>query len=88
MTERLYLVSCVAGKRQCPAPAGDLYRSTWFVLARGRIEREGAPWYILSAKYGLVHPQTVVSPYDETLNTMRIAERRNWASRVRLQMEL
>ena len=34
-----------------------------------------------------VHPDTVIAPYDETLNNMRVAARRNWAERVELQMD-
>lgn len=48
---------------------------------------EGAPWYILSAKYGLVHPDTEIAPYDETLNRMGVAQRREWAARVETQMD-
>ena len=84
---RLYLVSCVGKKGHRPVPAKDLYRSTWFLLARACVQREGAPWLILSAKHRLVHPDTVIAPYDETLNNMRVAARRNWAERVELQMD-
>lgn len=87
MADRLYLVSCVA-KKQCHiAPAKTLYRSPWFGLARALVEREAAPWYILSAKYGLVHPDTEIAPYDETLNTLGVAQRREWAARVEAQMD-
>lgn len=87
MAECLYLVSCVARKRKRRVPAKDLYESTWFVLARARIERRGAPWFILSAKYGVVHPATTIAPYDETLNTMGVEDRRAWAVRVKTQMD-
>lgn len=39
-------------------------------------------WYILSAKHGLVALDTVIEPYDETLNRMPAAARRAWARRV------
>ena len=90
MTERkyrLYLVSCVGKKGKRPVPAKDLYRSTWFKLARAWVEREAAPWFILSAKHGLVHPDAVIAPYDETLNNMPVAARRDWAERVKFQMD-
>lgn len=87
MAERLYLVSCVARKGERRAFAKDLYESTWFVLARARIEREGAPWFILSAKYGVLHPATTIAPYDETLNTMGVKDRRAWATRVKTQLD-
>ena len=87
MADRLYLVSCVARKGDYPASARDLYLSTWFVLARDWIDRDGAAWYILSAKYGLVHPDTVISPYDKTLNTMGVNDRRDWGAMVENQMD-
>ena len=83
---RLYLVSCVGKKGNRPVSAKDLYRSTWFKLARSWVEREVAPWYILSALHGLVHPDTVIAPYDETLNTMPVVARRGWAKRVNSQL--
>lgn len=87
MLARLYLVSCVSKKLPHPAPAREFYCSTWFVLARRLIEREHAPWYILSAKHGLVHPDSALAPYDQTLRTMRVADRRDWAARVERQMD-
>lgn len=84
--DRLYLVSCVSKKRACASPAKRLNKSPWFNLARDWVEREGAPWYILSAKYGLVHSDTEIAPYDETLNRMGVVQRRDWAARVETQM--
>ena len=84
--DRLYLVSCVGKKGIRPVPAKDLYLSTWFKLARAWVEREAAPWFILSAKHGLVHPDAVIAPYDETLNKMPVAVRRDWAERVKSQL--
>lgn len=40
------------------------------------------PWFILSAEYGLLRPDTEVQPYERTLNRMPVAERRDWARRV------
>ena len=82
----LVLVSCVAGKRESPAPAKDLYVSNLFCKVRAYVELMGQPWFILSAQYGLVHPNTVIEPYDCTLNEMRMASRRRWASEVLLQL--
>jgi hypothetical protein len=59
----------------------------WFLAVRRYIEAAGDPWCILSAKYGLVRPGQVLAPYDETLNKMKIAERRAWATRVMVQMD-
>ena len=83
---RLILVSCVSQKRAYPAPAADLYVSTWFRKARGLVEATGAPWFILSAEHGLLRPDAVVTPYERTLNRMSATDRRCWAERVRKQV--
>ena len=75
----LCLVSCVAKKLPRPAPARELYTSTWFGKARGLVEAQGWPWFILSAKYGVVAPEQVIAPYEKTLNKRGTAERRHWA---------
>lgn len=75
----LCLVSCVSVKRADSAQAKDLYISPWFCKARACVEALGCPWYILSAKYGLVDPKTAIEPYEKTLKTMRAGERREWA---------
>lgn len=41
---------------------------------------------ILSAEYGLVDPEQVISPYEKTLNTMPIVARRQWAEKVGTQL--
>ncbi len=82
-----YLVACVSQKRSQPAPAKDLYVSDWFTKARRYVEAQGAPWQILSAQYGLVSPDEVVDPYERTLNTLGVAERRRWADLVLRQFD-
>ena len=77
----LCLVSCVAKKLPCSAPAKDLYVSPLFRKARGLVEARGWPWLILSAKHGVVAPEQVIEPYEQTLNAMGSVERRDWAAR-------
>ena len=83
----LYLVSCVARKGASSTRAKDLYVSEWFRRARAYAEATAAPWFILSAKHGLVSPDELLEPYEVTLNTMGIGERRAWAARVQHQMD-
>lgn len=82
----LHLVACVKVKRPVPAAARDLYCSDWFAKARRYVEQRTDRWYILSAKYGLVHPEEVIAPYELTLNKMRASDRRAWGSRVLQQL--
>jgi len=81
--QKIYLLSCVRKKRPYPCRAKDLYVSPWFHFARRYAESTGCPWFILSAKYGLLDPDQMIEPYEQTLNKMAIDERRAWAERVR-----
>ena len=87
----IYLVSCVMQKGEKPGPAEDLYISDWFRKARSYVKGQMKPldcWYILSAKYHLVEPGRVISPYNETLNTMRKPDRLRWTACVLSQLLL
>ena len=83
----VYLVACVGRKRPAPTRAEALYDSPLFAkcarLARLRADK----WFILSAKYGLVSPEAVIAPYDETLNNMGVSQRRAWTGGVCRQLE-
>ena len=78
----VHLVACVGQKLSSRSLAKDLYTSPWFRKARRYVEARQEPWFILSAKYGLVHPEEAIDPYEATLNKMGVAERRAWAERV------
>ncbi len=79
-------ISCVKTKHDRPMAAEDLYRSPWFVAARGYIERRTDRWYILSAAHGLLWHYNVIAPYESSLNNMSRAGRRDWAWKVKAQM--
>jgi hypothetical protein len=40
-------------------------------------------WFILSAKHGLLSPDEVIAPYEQTLNRLSVMERRAWAEMVK-----
>jgi hypothetical protein len=63
------IVGCVKGKRAGDdfVAAKDLYTSDLFKQRRAYAEATGKPWYILSARHGLVHPDQEIPPYDETV---------------------
>ena len=82
----LYLVSCVAQKRKVATQAQDLYLSAWFRKARRYVESKRATWRILSAKYGVLEPASLVEPYEQTLSKMSTIERREWARRVLMDL--
>jgi hypothetical protein len=84
---KIYLISCVAKKRSSRSCAKDLYVSPWFHLARRYAESTGCQWFILSARYGLVEPDQMIEPYEQTLNKMPLDARRDWANSVMKQLD-
>lgn len=78
----VYLIACCKTKAATPMPARDLYQSDLFVKSKEYAEARGGAWYVLSARYGLVHPDQVIEPYDATLAQMLPRERREWSRRV------
>lgn len=83
------LVSCTKSKRETAAPPRDLYApSAYFRKARAYCEAEHDAWYILSAKHHLLHPDdSAIGPYDETLTTAGVDQRREWSRTVHTQLE-
>ena len=83
---RIALVSCVKNKRSSATRAGDLYISALFRAWRDYAIRNADSWYILSAQYGLLHPDEFVEPYERTLRKLKKPERVAWARRVQGQL--
>jgi hypothetical protein len=80
---RIAIISCVSKKLSVPAIAEELYISPFFKYNHAYAKKEGVDKIlILSAKYGVLECQTMIEPYNKTLNKMSDAEVREWASRV------
>lgn len=82
------LVGCSLHKLDKPAPAKDLYQGDLFLKAREYAESIGADWRILSARFGLVHPEDVIPPYDVCLDKMRAEQVRDWGHRTGIRLHL
>lgn len=81
----LLVVGCGSKKQKGFAPARDMYIGS-LAKAQWRIaDRYRAPVAILSAKYGLLHPDRVIETYDETLDDPEV--RRAWELRVADQVK-
>jgi len=85
---KVVLISCVSQKLDRKSKAKDLYISSLFKknMAYAKTLKPDAI-YILSAKYGLLNLDDEIEPYDVTLNTMKVAERKSWAENVLSQLE-
>jgi hypothetical protein len=84
------LVGCVKTKADGPHPARDLYTSELFRRRRDYAEAAGVPWYVLSAKHGLLGPDELIEPYDVALKAQPSQYQRAWGEWVvaRLSQEL
>ena len=82
------LVSCVNSKRDAAANPRDLYTSAYFEKMRNYADQAHDDWWILSAKHGLLHPDSEpIDPYDETLTTASVSDRKAWAENVATSLE-
>lgn len=84
---KIALVACTKRKLSGPVAARDLYISPLFKKSRGWAEQNCDEWYILSAKYGLVHPLKHLVRYEKTLNSMSSQKKKEWAQNVFRQMK-
>jgi hypothetical protein len=76
------LISCSKTKGDYRGPAKDLYRSPLFSKSRKLAEMQGFSYSILSAKHGLVAPDEMIDPYDQTLKGAPKSYRVEWGRQV------
>ncbi|MBI5285320.1 MAG: hypothetical protein HY874_09525 [Chloroflexi bacterium] len=80
-------IGCVKSKLPGRHRARDLYTSALF---RGRVQHAesiSAPWWVLSAKYGLVASDDLIDDYDVSLVDASVEVRTKWANRVLQQID-
>ena len=86
--EDLVLIGCVKTKRPTAAAAAELFVSPLFEGRRRYAVGSGSPWYVLSAKFGLLAPDDVVGPYDMYLADQSPGYKKAWGEFVTAQLEL
>lgn len=77
------LVSCTKAKRPHQCRARELYMASPQFFQYRRLAQLFPNWYIMSAKHGLVHPETIIGPYDQTLDN---SENYEWARGIVLDL--
>ena len=80
------LIGCSKTKAERSTTARRLYRGDLFRKSVAYAERQGARWFILSARYGLLHPDAFADPYELTLAELSPLERLQWGERVAAQL--
>jgi len=83
---RVALIGCSKEKLDHAAPARELYTGQLFRAARAYAEATCDEWLILSAKHGLVGPDTVLEPYDTTLAELGAVGRSKWGRDVAIEL--
>lgn len=80
-------ISCVKKKKPYTTTAENLYDSDFF---RSQLSYAKSlnpiKIYILSAKYGVLELNDIVSPYEKTLKTMKVQECYEWGAKVTRQL--
>ncbi len=80
-------VACSKTKRSRACKARDLYQGNLFKKSITFAEHYYSRVYILSAKYGVVHPDEIIEPYEMTLKSMKFSERKEWSEKVQKDIE-
>lgn len=81
------LISCVKTKKTVKSEAKDMYISPLFKYMYIYAKHRCKEVYILSAKYGLLPENAVISPYNKTLNNMPESKKKEWADKVMIQIK-
>ena len=84
-------VILIAGSRAQlsePAAARELYVSPLFARRRARAEASGAPWFIISGRWGLLDPGDLLAPYAFSLAQQPASYQRAWGRFVAEQLHL
>lgn len=89
LAEVVAIVACAQEKAAVEkAPAKDLYASSTFRMAAAAATKLGnGAWAILSAKHGLIAPETEVETYECALPKAPAVYRKAWAAAVAEQIE-
>jgi hypothetical protein len=82
------LIGCVRTKRSALSAAAELFTGPLFEGRRGYALTGGRPWYVLSAKFGLLAPDDVIGPYDLYLADQGPDYQRAWGEFVTARLEL
>ncbi|GHT94651.1 hypothetical protein FACS1894141_1730 [Spirochaetia bacterium] len=86
--DAIVLISCVSMKLPHKAKAEDLYTSPLFIKSLSFAKKiNPKKIFILSAEHHLLDLDTVIEPYNKTLNDMSDAENKKWAKTVLEQLK-
>jgi hypothetical protein len=83
---RVVLIGSSGAIADAPDAVGNLFRSDGFAAARQHAVHSRLPWFVLSAKHGLLDPDDVVSPFSTQIDDQPAAYRSAWGEWVVAQL--
>src|SRR5687767_14659544 len=83
---RIALIGSAGEIASGPVPVAELFRSVGLARAREQAVRSGMPWFVLSAKHGLLEPDDVVAPFYLDLADASTGYRSAWGEWVAAQL--
>jgi hypothetical protein len=86
VTGRVVLVGSSGATGTGPDAAGRLFRSSGFARAREHAVHSRLPWFVLSAKHGLLDPDDVISPFGTQIDDQPAGYRSAWGEWVVAQL--
>ncbi|MFW6326755.1 MAG: DUF6884 domain-containing protein [Bacteroidota bacterium] len=81
------LIGCSKRKRRDSCAAKDMYQGTLFKKSLKYALAHYDMVLILSAKYGVLHLDDNIDPYDYTLSQMSIEQYMEWVNKVKIQLK-
>lgn len=78
----VYIISCTKNKKSNVDCAGSIYKSANYTNAKRFSIKHSDVWLILSAKYGLLMPDEIISKYDLNIIDCSYEYTRKWADDV------
>ncbi|HLM50841.1 MAG TPA: hypothetical protein VK279_09865 [Solirubrobacteraceae bacterium] len=84
--QRVLLVGSSGVSGADPMPAAEMFHSDGFRRSRDLAVRSGLPWFVVTAKHGLLDPDDVIGPSEVDLGDQSITYRTAWGEWVAAQL--
>ncbi|TCP26649.1 hypothetical protein EV207_11982 [Scopulibacillus darangshiensis] len=82
MSEKIGLLATSRRKGDEEAPVVEFYKSPLFIKALQYAHKNYDRFYFYNAKDGLLLPDQMMAPYDVSIQTFSISQKRHWGKKV------
>jgi len=76
------LIACSKTKAKKRCKASEMYTGAMFQLSVRLMEKWKCPYMIISAKYGLIDPDTIINPYELKMTDLTMPQREEMAKKI------